>query len=145
MMVEIQPTDPDIVLLFDGGCTLCRASVRFILAHERTATLHFAALDGAFGATVVERHPWIKEVDSVMWFERRAAAADETVLVKSDAVLRIARYLGGFWRISAIARLIPRAIRDAVYDLVARRRHRIWGTGSECVVPVPEDRERFLD
>lgn len=144
-MMPFESSEPQAVLLFDGGCALCRASVRFVLAHERATTLCFASLDGPWGTALAERHPWIQCVDSVMWVEHLGAENGETILIKSDAVLRIARYLGGPWRMAVLARLVPRRIRDAVYDLVARHRHRIWGTTTECVVPVPKDRERFLD
>jgi predicted DCC family thiol-disulfide oxidoreductase YuxK len=136
--------DHGALLLYDGTCGFCCASVQFVLAHERSRTLRFAALQGSAGSEVVRRHPHLNSVDSVVWYERETASHPETVLVKSDAVLRIARYLGGGWRLFGVMSLVPRAIRDSVYDLVARNRHRLPGTADACLVPPPEARERFI-
>ena len=83
---------------------------------------------------------------TVIWFEPGDNAHPETLLTKSSAVLRVLRYLGGVWRpLGVVAAIVPRALRDAVYDLVARHRHRLIRGGPACVVPTPEERNRFLD
>jgi predicted DCC family thiol-disulfide oxidoreductase YuxK len=69
----------------------------------------------------------------------------ERVWVKSDAVLRIARYLGGVaWGVLLLA-AAPRRVRDAMYDAFARRRYRLFGRAATCLVPPPGARARFLD
>lgn len=132
------------ILFFDGTCGVCSASVQFILAHERSKTLRFAALQDRIGTELLDRHPHLGSVDSLVWYEHATASQPETVLVKSDAVLRIARYLGGGWRLFGLASLIPRAVRNFAYDLVARNRHRILGSTERCLIPPPEARERFI-
>jgi predicted DCC family thiol-disulfide oxidoreductase YuxK len=67
------------------------------------------------------------------------------VYTRSDAALRIARYLGGPWHLARIGRLVPRAIRDALYDLIARHRHRLSAGGPQCLIPRAEVRARFLE
>lgn len=131
------------VLLYDGTCSLCDRSVQFILRHERRHTLRFAALESPFGARVLARHPALHDVDSVVWFE--PAMGGEGVFVRSAAALRAARYLGGPWRLVALARAIPRPLRDWAYDLVARHRHWVFGRTERCVVPPAHVRSRFLD
>jgi predicted DCC family thiol-disulfide oxidoreductase YuxK len=79
----------------------------------------------------------------VVWVEPAAAGASERVLLRSAAALRIASYLGGAWTLALAMRLVPRPLRDAAYDLVARHRHRL--SGATCFVPTPEVRARFLD
>jgi predicted DCC family thiol-disulfide oxidoreductase YuxK len=142
--MNAKPEDHETLLLYDGTCGLCIASVQFVLAHESSKTLRFAALQGPIGAEVVRRHPRLSAVDSVIWFEPETASHPEMVLVKSDAVLRIAKYLGGWWRLFGVISLLPRSIRDAVYDFVARNRHRFPGKVEACVVPPPEARDRFI-
>lgn len=132
------------VLLYDGQCGVCSAAVRFILRHERSRTLHFAPLQGEFGATVLAGHPELAGQDSVVWLESSRSGEPEIVLIRSDAVLRVAGYLGGVWRFAVAARAVPRSWRNAFYDFVARRRHRIPGLSAACLRPDVTNTDRFL-
>jgi predicted DCC family thiol-disulfide oxidoreductase YuxK len=118
--------------------------VQFILRHERQHALRFAALESETGRRIRARHPSLAEVDSMVWVEN-ADRSDERVLVRSAAGLSIARYMGGLWRFALLASLIPRPVRDAVYDFIARHRHTLAGDSDRCYVPAPSVRERFLD
>jgi predicted DCC family thiol-disulfide oxidoreductase YuxK len=134
----------DPVLLYDGECGLCASIVRFVLDREKERTLRFAALKSPFAARVLGRRPDLQGIDSVVWVELDEAHAPTKILVRSAAALRLARYLGGGWRFLSATWIVPRPIRDWMYDVVAARRHRI--TGSEnCLVPTPETRQRFLE
>ena len=140
-------SDGSALLLYDGTCGFCAESVQFVLKHDRRRrTLRFSSLQGPTALDIRARHPELDVVDSVIWFEPGDNAQPETVLTKSSAVLRVLRYLGGVWRpLGVLAAIVPRALRDAVYDLVARHRHRLVRGGPACVVPTPEERNRFLD
>ncbi|HEX8501428.1 MAG TPA: DCC1-like thiol-disulfide oxidoreductase family protein [Pyrinomonadaceae bacterium] len=140
-MVETSGGAP--VLLYDGVCGFCNKSVQMILDHDRRGEMRFAALQSGYGSGVVERHPELRGVDSVVYVER--AAGGERVHVRSDAALKVAAYLGGFWRIFLAARLLPRGLRDYFYDLFARNRYRFFGKYDACLLPPPEVRSRFLD
>ncbi|MGE0354913.1 MAG: thiol-disulfide oxidoreductase DCC family protein [Gemmatimonadales bacterium] len=131
------------LLLYDGLCALCNGTVRFILARERRRDLRFAPLRGPHAREVLARHPAAAGADSVLWVER--VAGQERVLTRSDAALRIAAYLGGPWRMLLVFRVVPRFLRDAVYDLIARYRYRVFGRYPECPVPEASVRARFLD
>lgn len=124
---------PTTVLLFDGACGLCHASVRFLLRHERSHSLQFAPLAGQFGAAVQARHPELASADSIVWVTD-AEGPDERVAIRSAAAFHAARYLGGPWTLLRIGTVIPRPIRDWLYDLVARHRHRM-GVGSPLDPP----------
>jgi predicted DCC family thiol-disulfide oxidoreductase YuxK len=128
--------------LYDGTCGFCAASVQFVLRHERQHALRFAALESDLGAAIRARHPELAGVDSMIWVE--PAAGGERVLTRSTAALRAARYIGGPWRAAAIAQLLPRTIRDAVYDVIARHRHRLASAPDQCYLPPPAARARFL-
>jgi predicted DCC family thiol-disulfide oxidoreductase YuxK len=133
------------VMLYDGSCLFCAASVQFILRHERRHTLRFASLQSAPGRDIRSRHPALEGVDSMVWVRPAVDMRAERVLLRSDAAIEAALYLGGAWRIAAVGRLLPRRVRDALYDLVARHRHRLLRAPDQCYVPPPEVRARFLD
>ena len=124
-------------------CGFCAASVQFVLRHERQHVLQFAALESETGRQIRARHSEIAGVDSMIWVDH-SGGPRERVLIRSAAGLRIARYLGGVWRVAALAVLIPRPIRDAAYDLIARHRHR-FVEPDRCYVPPASIRGRFLD
>lgn len=133
------------ILLYDGTCGFCAASVRFVLRNERRRhSLRFAPLDGPTAEALRGRHPDLIGVDSLVWFETGAPGVEERLLVRSEAALAAAAYLGGGWRLlSGLGRVVPRPLRDAMYQWVARHRHAL-GRG-QCFMPSPATRDRFLD
>jgi predicted DCC family thiol-disulfide oxidoreductase YuxK len=131
------------VLLYDGACGLCSHTVQLVLRHDRGGHLRFAPLDGAFASSLRGRHPSLAAADSVVWVEPSEGPQPERLLTRSDAALRVAAYLGGIWRLATVARVVPRRLRDAAYDLVARHRHHL--AAPACVVPSPAERARFLE
>jgi predicted DCC family thiol-disulfide oxidoreductase YuxK len=132
------------VLLFDGTCGFCARSVQFVLAHEGTErTLRFASLQSPTGVDAKRRHRELDGIDSVIWLE--TSAQTERVFVRSDAALRALRYLGGGWSLlGALGTIVPRFLRDPIYDFIARHRHELV-TGASCLLPTPEQRARFID
>ena len=142
-MSVIQNAAPTPVLLYDGVCGFCNKSVQMILDHDRKGSLRFAALQSDYGEGVVGRHPELRDVDSVVYVERTPGG--ERVHVRSDAALKVASYLGGFWKIFLAAKVMPRPLRDYFYDLFARNRYKLFGKYDTCLLPPPEVRARFLD
>jgi predicted DCC family thiol-disulfide oxidoreductase YuxK len=136
--------DSDALLLFDGTCGFCAASVQFILKHERRHTLRFAPLQSESGAAVLARHPELAGVDSMVWVEQFGDRARERVTVRASAALAAARYVGGIWRLAALAGVLPARWRDTAYDLLARHRHRLTRQPGQCYVPPLDLRSRFL-
>lgn len=132
-------------LFYDGTCGFCARSVQFVLRHERERrTLRFAPLEGLAGTELRGRHPELTSIDSLIWYEPATSATPERVLWRSRGALRVARYLGGRWSIlAALGTIVPRRLRDAVYDWIARHRHQL--AADACLVPTPEQRSRFLD
>jgi predicted DCC family thiol-disulfide oxidoreductase YuxK len=135
------------LVLFDGYCTLCSWSVQFILQRDPAGIFRFAALDAPAARARVDA--WQRRTgtpsrpttlpDSVLLLD------DDGLHVRSEAALRIAARLTGPWPLLArLARLVPRALRDTVYELIARHRYRWFGRRETCLLPTPEQRERFL-
>jgi predicted DCC family thiol-disulfide oxidoreductase YuxK len=131
------------VLVFDGDCGVCDAGIQRILRSERRHSLIFAAHESRYAADLVARHPGLRDVDSMFWVE--PTADGERILIRSDAVLRAAAYIGGVWKLAGLLlRLFPRVLRDAAYELIARNRHRMARRVEACRLPEPAVRERFL-
>jgi predicted DCC family thiol-disulfide oxidoreductase YuxK len=133
------PDRPHVVLLFDGACHLCDAAVQWVIARDASGQFHFAALQSAAARTLLVERGVGRLPDSLV-------LVDETgVHVQSEAALRVAARLGRPWSWLALARLVPRSLRDAVYAWVATNRYRWFGRRDVCVRPTPELRARFLD
>ena len=138
----VETSDGAPVLLYDGVCGFCNKSVQLILDHDRRGSMRFAALQSDYGQAVVERHPELRGVDSVVFVE--SPGGGERIHVRSDAALKVAAYLGGFWKIFLAARVLPRGLRDYCYDLFARNRYKLFGKYDTCMLPPPEVRSRFF-
>ncbi len=142
-MVETNTSHP--VLLYDGQCGFCNKSVQHILRHDKQNTMFFAALQSDYGKSILTRHPELDGVDSLVFVKPLGFAYLEEVSVRSVAALRVASYLGGPWKLALAAYIIPRPVRDYLYDQFAKRRYRWFGKHDICLLPAPEVRERFLD
>ena len=128
------------IVLFDGACDLCNGTVRFILRRDAPGRFQFASQQSAPGQALLEQHGFAAPVpESVVVID------GEHVFTRSSAIIHILRGLGPAWRlVAAIGRLVPRPLRDAAYDLIARHRH-LLGESNRCLIPAPEHRGRFLD
>jgi predicted DCC family thiol-disulfide oxidoreductase YuxK len=127
------------VVIFDGVCNLCAHSVKFILAHEAEPKLRFVPLQSPAGARMLREFGFSPEDAKTF-----VLVVDGNSYVKSDAAIRIARYLRGSWRALGAIRVFPRPLRDWAYDTVARNRYRWFGRAESCMVPTPEIRARFI-
>ncbi len=131
-------TSASPVILFDGVCKLCNRSVNFILQIDRTGRLKMASLQSDYGRRVLEDHGMKSgPLDSMMFLE------GERLTTKSTAVIRISKYLGGAWPLCTGALLIPRFIRDALYDVIAKNRYKWFGQYDTCPLPDPKYEDRF--
>ena len=135
---EIPAVDGPVVL-YDGTCGLCDRSVQLILRHDRRGRFRFAALQSDVGRALLARHGLpVNALDTVVLVE------DGRAWVKSAAALRIARGMDAPWPALRALGIVPRPVRDFVYDRVAKRRYRIFGRVDACMLPRPEVRARFL-
>jgi predicted DCC family thiol-disulfide oxidoreductase YuxK len=139
-----------LLVMFDGCCGFCNASVRWLLRRDRRDRLRFVALESERAAPVLARceaggSMARGSIPETILVVRDAGRTAETVLVRSDAVVALLRELPRPWPWVGVAlRLIPRAVRDLGYRLVARWRYRIWGRLESCPMPSAEERKRFL-
>lgn len=134
-----------LVLLYDGLCGFCDRTVQFVLARDPGGPMKFATLQGEFAARVLQQRPELQSIDSLILVETAETGDAAPVLVRSAAVLAIAEYLGGTWRMAALLRILPAPLRDWSYDLFARHRFRLFGRYDQYRVPQAGARDRFID
>ena len=142
------------LVLYDGVCGLCNRMVRFLLRIDRRKVLSFAPLQGPTAARLAERHGFpLAGVGAgeagasalrSMVYVRNFGLKRERAYLRSDAVLRSLGDVGGLWWLVSLLRVVPRFLRDPVYDWVARNRYRWFGKHESCPLPPPEQRARFL-
>lgn len=127
------------VLLFDGVCNLCNASVQWVLKRDRKGIFRFAALQSEAGRALLRQSGLSSEN-----FDTVVLVDGDRVFTRSDAALEIVRRIGGPWSLLGIFRIVPRPLRNAVYDWVARYRYRWFGKTQSCMIPQPEWANRFI-
>ncbi len=128
------------IVFYDGVCGLCNRTVQFVLKRDQARKIVFAPLQGETAKRRVDLPDDLRSIVFVM----NHGTAQEEIYFRSDAVLRILDQLGGFWRVVSWLRIIPRPLRDAIYNAIARRRYQWFGKFDKCRVPSPEVRARFL-
>ncbi len=130
---------PDHLLLFDGVCTLCNASVDLVIRNDSKRRFRFASLQSEVGQQILqERGLSQSKFDSVLYLHNGVLHS------KSGAALRIASRLDGLWPLFAVFLLIPPFLRDAMYGWIARNRYSWFGKRETCRVPTAEERSLFL-
>lgn len=128
------------ILLFDGVCNLCNASVNFVIDRDPKGRFRFASLQSGAAKRALQRAGVVEDLpDSVVLIDRKG------VHTQSTAALRVARRLGPPWSLLAIFLILPRILRDPLYTWIARNRYRWFGRQTACRIPTPDLKDRFLD
>lgn len=127
------------IIVFDGVCALCNGWVDFLLARDRCQRYRFAAMQSPAGRRLLATHGLDPDDPaSFLLLDGQGAHTD------TDAIARVLSGLGGGWRVAALGRLLPRAMRDRLYRVVARNRYRLSGRRDACRMPDPSQRHRFV-
>ena len=126
-------------ILFDGVCNLCNGFVTFVIERDPQAQFRFAALSSDAAAAILRAAGVTLPIpDTIVLVE------GGKVYFRSDAPLRIARRLRFPWPLAYALVVVPRFIRDRVYDFIAARRYQWFGRRDVCMIPTPDLRARFL-
>ncbi|HTQ87095.1 MAG TPA: DCC1-like thiol-disulfide oxidoreductase family protein [Candidatus Solibacter sp.] len=142
----VTPTDTELrqhnIVFYDGECGLCQGFVRFLLALDAARRFYYSPLQGQLIVRALDGPKRASLPDSLVLL-----TPDGVVRTRSAAVLEAMERLGGFWRFCAIlARVIPRALRDGIYNYIARRRREVFGgTHYHCPLVPAEMRDRFVE
>lgn len=127
------------VLLFDGVCNLCNGAVQFIIERDKKEQFLFASLQSDYA----KEH--LKDANLPEGFLDSLVLLDNgTYFTQSSAALRIAKKLDGAWPLMYGFIIIPKFIRDAVYNFIARNRYKWFGKKEQCWIPTPELKARFV-
>lgn len=124
------------ILFYDGHCALCHGAVKFVLKHDAGgAAFRFAPLQGETFAARFPEAVRRSLPDSIVVLTGSGA-----LLTRSDAFVHILARLGGGWKfLSGVLRLLPRALRDVIYDFVARVRYRVFGRRNDVCPLMPRE------
>jgi predicted DCC family thiol-disulfide oxidoreductase YuxK len=134
-MVEVMRA----LVIFDGVCNLCVGSVKFILNHEIEPELRFVPIQSGTGTRMV-RELGFDPTDAKTF----VLVQNGIAYTRSEAAIRVARFLRWPWRALVVIRVIPRPVRDWAYDRVATHRYRWFGRTDSCILPTPELKRRFV-
>lgn len=128
------------ILFFDGVCNFCHSSVQFVMKHDYTKTIYFAPLQSEIGKKHLQKAGLSTEkFNSLLFFE------NGKYYTRSSGALRLTYYMKGFWSLGRLLFMIPKPIRDGVYDIIAKNRYKWFGKKDACMIPSPKERKRFLD
>ena len=133
------PTNNPIIL-FDGVCNFCNTAINFVLKQDKKGIFRFAPLQSEVGQRLLQEYNLsTKEFDSFVLID------NGKVYKKSAASLRVMNKLPWYWKEAQLLRIIPTALRDAIYDFIAKNRYKWFGKKDQCMIPTPEVRSRFLN
>lgn len=128
------------IIIFDGVCNLCNNAVNFVIKRDKKSAIKFAVLQNTIAQELLKGQP-IKanDLSSFVFVEKGK------ILTRSTAALHVCRYLTGIWPLMYGFIIIPKLIRDGIYNWVAKNRYHWFGKKDKCMVPTPEIKARFLD
>ena len=136
-------TSSSSVVLFDGVCNFCNASVNFVIDRDSKGHFKFASLQSDVAASYLAACS--SEDMSGGAMESIVLVEDGVCYEQSTAVLRIARKMDGLWPLLWGFVVVPRSLRDVAYNWIARNRYRWFGKQDTCRIPTPELRTRFVE
>lgn len=126
-----------MIILFDGVCNLCNKSVQFIIKRDPEALFSFTSIQNETGRSLI-RHYHIPNVDSVILIKQGK------YYTQSDAALEICLHLNKGFRYLYVLKIIPRFIRDFIYQIIAKNRYKWFGKQESCMLPTEDMKKRFL-
>ena len=127
------------LILFDGVCNFCNYWVNFAIKRDRKKSLRFTPLQGETANRVLPRYNINPTaLRSVIIIDK------DRFYTQSSAAIRICKHLDGGWKLLYGLMIIPKFIRDALYNIIARNRYKWFGKKDHCMIPSPGVKERFL-
>lgn len=127
------------LILFDGECNVCDSFVQFILKRDGGNQFLFASLQSEVGEFVKEKYQVPENIDSVLFID------GNSVFIKSEAALKVLQNLRNPWKLFIAGKVLPRFIRDALYDFIARNRYEWFGKKQACRLPTAQERKQFVE
>ena len=126
------------IILFDGICNLCNASVDFIIRNDKNDVFKFASQQSEIGQKLLRKNQLEHhELGTIVLVD------DDKIYLKSEAIFRISSYLKGFPELLMIFGILPKPFTDFVYEWIAKNRYHWFGRKETCRLPPPEERAKF--
>lgn len=138
-------TESNPIVLYDGVCGLCNRLVQFLLKRDRHDRFRFASLQSTLGQEILKRHGANPLDLDTFYVVLDYGQPSERLLARSDGIVYALTTLGGIWKIAGVGKLLPKAVRDGLYNFVARHRYQVFGKHESCMLPEPKQRAKFLD
>lgn len=127
------------IILFDGVCNLCNGFVQFVIARDSKNVFTFGSLQSHEAQKLLAPFGFDSEKLSTV-----VLMHEGIIFTQSTAALKILRELRG-WRWAYVFIIVPPFLRDIIYNIVAKHRYTIFGKRDSCMVPTPEQRDKFID
>jgi predicted DCC family thiol-disulfide oxidoreductase YuxK len=128
------------IILFDGVCNLCNRAVQFVIKRDNKNQFLFASLQSEEGKQILKENSFqTKKMDSFFLVE------NGKVYDRSTAALKVLKKLNGIWSFFYVFVLVPKFIRDSVYNFIAKNRYQWFGAKNKCMIPTPELKAKFLN
>ena len=138
--MEKLPKDKKIIL-FDGVCNLCDATVQKVIKADKKDVFRFVALQSDLGKEIINYIGIDTEkTDSIILYEPGIAYH-----IKAEAAIEIAKTIGGVYSLLGIFSVFPNWLKDIGYDFVAKNRYKWYGKKESCMIPTPEIKAKFLE
>ena len=128
------------IVIFDGVCNLCNTGVNFLIARDRKKQFCFVPMQSEVAQDLVKQYR-----PSGFDYESFLLIKNGECYDRSDAALEVAKELGGIWSWTRVFTLVPKPVRDVLYDLVAKHRYKIFGKRDQCMVPRQDIKDRFIE
>ena len=133
------PTEKKIIL-FDGVCNLCNTSVLFVIKHDKKNQFLFSSLQSKTGEFYLQKFNLSQnKFNSFLLIE------SDKIYLKSSAALRVLKHVGNGWKILYAFIIVPKFIRDGVYNIISKNRYKWFGKKDACWIPTPALQSKFLD
>ncbi len=127
------------IILFDGVCNFCNSSVNFTIKRNSKSNIQFAPMQSEAGQRLLKQYSLpLTDMQSFIFIEQGKAYKQST------GALRVCRHLRGLWPLCYYFIIVPRFIRDGIYNWIAKNRYKWFGVRQQCMIPAPGVKARFL-
>jgi len=127
------------VIIFDGICNLCCGWIQYLIRKDKTMKFRFVSIQSETGQKLLNKVDGnVKQRESIIYLK------ENKYYLESSAVIEILSDVGGLWKLIVVLKLIPKPIRNKLYQIIAKKRYSFFGKRTDCLLPTPVNKKRFL-
>ena len=115
-------------ILFDSKCNLCSKTVKRVMKLDKNKLFTFISNKSEYGKNIISNN----NLNSITTETIVLFTTENKFLIKSDAAISIAVKLNPLFLIFNTLFIVPKKIRDRVYDYVAKNRYKWFGENESC-------------